>query len=106
MNLNLEQVIQICNAKYMIGENLVNQIDFKNIEIQHLLYDSRRLNFIDNTLFFAFKTTNNDGHKYIKELYSKGIRLFICENLQDLNQFPDAIFLLVKDNTFTKKSLP
>ncbi|MEE1119151.1 MAG: hypothetical protein U0K90_04405, partial [Bacteroidales bacterium] len=61
MNLNLEQVIQICNAKYMIGENLVNQIDFKNIEIQHLLYDSRRLNFIDNTLFFAFKTTNNDG---------------------------------------------
>lgn len=98
MNLNLEQVIQICNAKYMIGENLVNQIDFKNIKIQHLLYDSRRLNFIDNTLFFAFKTTNNDGHKYIKELYNKGIRLFICENLQDLNQFPDAIFILVKDS--------
>lgn len=98
MNLNLEQVIQICNAKCMIGENLVNQIDFKNIEIQHLLYDSRRLNFIDNTLFFAFKTTNNDGHKYIKELYNKGIRLFICEELQELNQFPKAIFLLVKNS--------
>ena len=98
MNLNLEQVIQICNAKCMIGEKLVNQINFKNIEIQHLLYDSRRLNFIDNTLFFAFKTTNNDGHKYIKELYSKGIRLFICEELQELNQFPDAVFLLVKDS--------
>ena len=97
MVLSLEQIIQICNAKSVIGENLVNTINLKETQIHHLLYDSRRLNFTDNTIFFAFKTADNDGHKYIKELYNKGIRFFICQQIPDSNKFPNAVFLLVNN---------
>ena len=97
MVLSLEQIIQICNAKSVIGENLVNTINLKETQIHHLLYDSRRLNFTDNTIFFAFKTADNDGHKYIKELHNKGIRFFICQQIPDSNKFPNAVFLLVNN---------
>ena len=56
----------------------------EDIEIHHLLTDSRQLVSGDreadapvHTLFFALKTEKNDGAKYIDELYAKGVRAFI-----------------------------
>ena len=46
-----------------------------------LLTDSRSLCFPEQTLFFALRTKRNDGHKYIDELYRRGVRNFVVESL-------------------------
>ena len=47
--------------------------DFINYPISALLTDSRSLTFPEETLFFALVTERNDGHRYIEELYRKGV---------------------------------
>jgi alanine racemase len=64
-----------------------------------LLTDSRSLCFPEQTLFFAIRTQRNDGHKYIAELYRRGVRNFVVENNGQWStangQFSDANFLVV-----------
>ncbi len=48
-------------------------------KINWLLIDSRSLCFPEETLFFALRTEKNDGHKYIDELYRRGVRNFVVE---------------------------
>ena len=57
-----------------------------NIDIRHLLTDSRLLDVqsdkvqgakASQTLFFAIKTDKNDGAKYIPELREKGVQAFV-----------------------------
>ena len=65
--------------------------------ISWLLTDSRSLSFPEATLFFAIHTQRNDGHKYIADLYSRGVRNFVVETLPtDLEaSFPKSNFLRV-----------
>ena len=62
-----------------------------------LLTDSRSLCFPEQTLFFAIRTQRNDGHRYIEELYRRGVRNFVVEQLPEVFQtaMPDANFLKV-----------
>lgn len=67
--------------------------------ISDLLTDSRQLFRSEHTLFFALKTNRNDGHRYIAELFDKGVRSFVIsdENFP-VSQYPEASFILVKDS--------
>ena len=49
-------------------------------KINWLLIDSRSLCFPEETLFFALRTEKNDGHKYIEELYRRGVRNFVVSS--------------------------
>ena len=62
-----------------------------------LLTDSRSLCFPEQTLFFAMRTQRNDGHRYIEELYRRGLRSFVVEKEPSdyLTAYPDANFLKV-----------
>lgn len=60
-----------------------------------LLTDSRSLSFPEETLFFALRSERNDGHKYIADLYRRGVRNFVVENVPSLEGMADANFLLV-----------
>ena len=65
--------------------------------VRWLLTDSRSLCFPEETLFFALKTQRNDGHRYIDDLYRRGVRMFVVEQVpehQDI-RYPDADFLRV-----------
>ena len=64
-------------------------------KINWLLIDSRSLCFPEETLFFALKTEKNDGHKYIEELYRRGVRNFVVESLPALGM-EGTNFLKVK----------
>ena len=73
--------------------------------INWILVDSRSLCFPEETLFFALRTKRNDGHKYITELYERGVRAFVVSSLlgeDEMQRMADAAFLLVTD---TLKSL-
>lgn len=82
-------------------ENIVNILNAKRIgacpaNVDWILTDSRSLCFAEETLFFALKSKRNDGHKYIPELYERGVRSFVVSELpQNIEDYPDANFLLV-----------
>ena len=88
----------------LIGARRIGQTD---AQIGWLLTDSRSLCFPEETLFFALSSSRNDGHKYIPDLYRRGVRNFVVSNnyLQEGNhnfqfsivnsQFENANFLVV-----------
>ncbi|MBP9724093.1 MAG: bifunctional UDP-N-acetylmuramoyl-tripeptide:D-alanyl-D-alanine ligase/alanine racemase, partial [Bacteroidia bacterium] len=59
----------------LINGRLLSSDDESNI--LHLLTDSRKVTQPESSLFFALTSERNDGHKYIEELYSKGVRNFV-----------------------------
>ncbi|MBP3253967.1 MAG: bifunctional UDP-N-acetylmuramoyl-tripeptide:D-alanyl-D-alanine ligase/alanine racemase [Bacteroidales bacterium] len=63
--------------------------------IENILFDSRRLNQVKGTAFFALKTDKNDGIKYINDLYNKGIRIFITHTPPSDKAYGDATFVVV-----------
>ena len=57
----------------LIQESNVNAL------ISELVIDSRQLIVAEGSLFFAITSKRNDGHKYIEDLYNKGVRNFVVE---------------------------
>lgn len=95
-------------ASIIGGEVVGNQSD--TIIVEDILFDSRLLIDAENTLFFALNSGRNDGHKYIKDLYEKGVKAFVIsrKNIENydvkaqistLQQYSDAVFVVV-DDTF------
>ena len=50
--------------------------------ISHLLTDSRSLESAEDSLFFAIPTKGNDGHRFISDLYSHGVRNFVVNRVR------------------------
>ena len=69
----------------------------EDFEIDHLLFDSRQVIFPEKSLFFAFESPNNNGHRYILELISKGLKAFVVRKENWKEQYPNAHFLKVDD---------
>ncbi|MBE6273953.1 MAG: bifunctional UDP-N-acetylmuramoyl-tripeptide:D-alanyl-D-alanine ligase/alanine racemase [Bacteroides sp.] len=85
MRISIENVTKILNA---------NRVGTCPAEIDWILTDSRSLCFAEDTLFFALKTKRNDGHKYISDLYERGVRNFVVSDLpQNLDDYVDTNFL-------------
>ena len=77
MNYSIEKIATL------IGARRIGTVD---AQISWLLTDSRSLCFPEGTLFFALKTARNDGHRYIEDLYRRGVRNFVIEqNAQSPN---------------------
>lgn len=81
----------------LIGARRYGTVDSN---ISFLLTDSRSLSFPEETLFFALKSERNDGHRYIQDLYNRGVRAFVVEtsyygNATLQSTMPDANFLVV-----------
>ncbi len=87
--------------KYSIEKvtTLIGARRYGNAEAQvsWLLTDSRSLCFPEETLFFALKTARNDGHRYIQDLYNRGVRQFVVEQVPEHfdTLYPEANFLRV-----------
>lgn len=59
------------------------------------LTDSRSLSDAPRTLFFALRTATGDGHRFIPELYRRGVRHFVVEPTFNDKDYPGATFLKV-----------
>lgn len=87
----------------MIG---AKRIGTAQANIDWLLTDSRSLGFPEETLFFALKTKRNNGHKYIPDLYERGVRNFVVNDLpENIADYADVNFLQVKDSLKALQSL-
>lgn len=69
-----------------------------NVVLIELLTDSRQLINPSHTLFFALQSRRNDGHRFVSELYAKGVHAFVVEKIEKswLN-WPGVSFLKVKN---------
>jgi len=90
MNYTIEKITTLIGAR---------RIGSADAQIGWLLTDSRSLCFPESTLFFALKTARNDGHRYIEDLYRRGVRNFVVEKDSPFSTshspLSDANFLVV-----------
>jgi Alr-MurF fusion protein len=67
--------------------------------VKDLLTDSRSLTLPATSLFFALAGKRNDGHRFLRELYEKGVRNFVVSSAPaNLRLFKDSNIIEV-DNT-------
>jgi len=74
----------ISSISKIIQGNIIPDGD-PTVIISDLLYDSRLLLSPQHTLFFALSGQRNDGHKYIHDLHSKGLRNFVVSSKADIH---------------------
>ena len=82
MSSSIENIEKVLGAK-RFGD--------RSAQIDWILTDSRSLCFPEETLFFALKTKRNDGHKYLSELYERGVRNFVVGELPAVDQSSERI---------------
>lgn len=68
-----------------------------DIDIQHLLTDSRRLAQTDGTLFFAIPSSRNSGVRYVADLYRAGVRSFVVPVGSEIGEMDRANVWFVDD---------
>ena len=85
---SLKQISEIVGGQ-LVGTSSMQQVC-------NLLIDSRHLMDPHQALFFALSSARNDGHKYIGELYDKGVRAFVVSH-QPENVCTEAAFIIVPD---------
>jgi alanine racemase len=92
MTYHIEEIAQVLGA---------HRVGTSEAKINWLLIDSRSLCFPEETLFFALKTSKNDGHRYIGGLYRRGVRNFVVslqflDDNAEVERMADANFLAVE----------
>jgi len=73
--------------------------------VEDLVIDSRKAMLTEHALFFAIAGERHDGHTFIEELYSKGIRQFVIEKPLSTDRFSDANFFLTNSSVHTLQQL-
>ncbi|MFY7792934.1 MAG: bifunctional UDP-N-acetylmuramoyl-tripeptide:D-alanyl-D-alanine ligase/alanine racemase [Chitinophagaceae bacterium] len=73
--------------------------------LAYLLTDSRKLVAPAGTMFFALARGRGDGHQFIDELYSRGVRTFVISSADAFADCPDAWFIRVTDTLSALQSL-
>ena len=91
--MKLNDVIKDLEIKKIFGKT--------DMEVQDIVYDSK--NAVENTVFTALIGMTSDGHRYIKNAYSNGARVFVIssqdflEDEQNASLINDSTFILVED---------
>jgi len=93
-NYPVSEIVKIVNGK-LVSDGGENQT------VKDIIIDSRQFITADNCMFIALVSSRNDGHKYIQQLYVKGLRIFLISQTDFIsNDMPDAAIVLV-NNTLT-----
>jgi len=97
LTYTIQEIAALLKAKASVVENQ---------RISWLLTDSRSSFFPEESLFFALKTSRNDGHRYIGDLYKRGIRHFVVSDPAiKPADLPGASLLLVPDTLLALQQL-
>lgn len=87
MNYTLKEIARICGGK----------LTGADIRVGSVMTDSRHSHNTDDApLFVAIGGQNHDGHRFIADLYRRGVRAFLIERDVDASLYPEAGFVKVK----------
>ena len=84
MQYTVEQIKNILKAD--------GRVTTPDSRVTRLLTDSRSLSFPEETMFFAIKTRHGDGHRYIGELYRRGVRDFVVTQADGIKELKDLLW--------------
>jgi alanine racemase len=91
MNYFISDIAEILHARVSGSGDL-------KASVSQLLIDSRKLIHPESSLFFAIRGERHDGHRYLSDLYGKGVRNFVVSVLPaEPSHFEQACFMLVPD---------
>jgi alanine racemase len=94
---SLEEIADITGGKIEGSSGLI---------IQNLLIDSRASAISSSFLFFALIGQRHDGHRFIPELYRRGVRAFVVSKIpEQYNTYAEAGFLIVSDTMLALQQL-
>lgn len=88
INYNISTIAKAINGK--VNKEYDTQI--KNVFVDSRIYFDKK-----TSVFFALKGKQHNGHKFIEELYKKGLKCFVVENNYENDKLKNAIFIKVKD---------
>lgn len=98
MNYDIKDIVKLINCKAIIN------CEYSNIK--YILTDSRKLIWPQETIFTAIMTSSGDGHRFISELYSEGVRNFIVSDKYTIKkEFSEANYIISKDPLRTLQQL-
>ncbi|WP_167613066.1 bifunctional UDP-N-acetylmuramoyl-tripeptide:D-alanyl-D-alanine ligase/alanine racemase [Maribellus sediminis] len=83
-------------AKALDGE-IYAEKELTSVNITGAITDSRAYHIEENPLFFALKGPVHNGHHFIDDLISKGVRYFVISDKKFIRD--NAAFILVDDTT-------
>lgn len=92
----LSKIAQVLNGK-LVGKDIINN--------WILLIDSRNLTQASHTIFFAINTKFNNGHRFIEELFQKGVTQFVVEPNFNTHLYPEASFIVVENTVNALQNL-
>ena len=95
--VNMAKAISISDIAEILDSGQMN-LPNGEASVRYLLTDSRRLLFPNESLFFAIKGANLNGHDYLQELYDKGLRNFVVEDLRQAEGLKDANVIQVESS--------
>jgi Alr-MurF fusion protein len=84
----LEEIVNITGGKFL-GRAA------KDYSIEFLELDSRNIREPENLLFICIIGENHNGHDFIKDVYNKGVRVFLVSEDIDVDEFENASFIKV-----------
>ena len=82
----------ICEA---VGGQLIQQ--GVGSAIAYLVHDSRRVQVASESLFFALLTPGNDGHRFLAQAHKQGVRNFVVQKNNEIEQLPESNIILVQN---------
>lgn len=97
MHLSINQLANIVNGESFIFDDGDQLIDFK------VTTDSRKYFTPSETVFFAIKGSNWDGHSFIPDLIEQGLNCFVIEDKELVSE--KANFILVNNSVSALQEL-
>lgn len=91
-----------CHTKYSIARlaammqaDCIADSAAQQKEVCTLLIDSRIVRNASQAVFFALRSSRQDGHSFIPDAYAKGVRAFVVDSPVDTAAYAQAVFLVV-----------
>lgn len=96
---SITQIAEIIKGSLELAGN-------REASIRQLLIDSRKLSSPEASLFFAIKGERHDGHKFIPELFEKGVLNFVVNEVpSNAERFARSNFIVVNDTLHALQAL-
>jgi Alr-MurF fusion protein len=97
LKINSSDIARIVNGKLTGPSDLI---------ASEIATDTRQLTYAEGLLFFALKGKNHDGHNFINNLYTKGVRLFVTEKLpENIEKYDKAAFIVTNNSVSALQAL-
>ncbi len=79
--------------------------EHSNPVLTSISFDTRKIVQGQDTLFFALIGDFRNGHLFIQEAFSKGVRFFVISQEIDVVLYPEAAFILVENSLWALQEI-